>query len=159
MTKPSETGTGHTWRWIELIRAGWGAALLLAPRHVLRLAHVPVDTRAAVVARILGARQLAQATLSGVDPSPHVLALGVWVDGAHAATAAALAAADPSRARAALTDAAVAGIWAGAGDRDLRSGVAAAPSHQRRRDDLARLVLGLVPGGGALLRRADSGRP
>lgn len=146
-------------RYEELWRAGWGAALLLAPRPILtRVHHVHVDATAIAVARILGARQLAQALLSGVRPSPEVLAMGVWVDGAHAASAVALAAADPGRARAALTDAAVAGVWAAAGARDLRRGTAGPPGHDRHRDRLARRVLRLVPGGQALLRRADRDR-
>lgn len=158
MTAHDQTDTS-TWRWIELIRAGWGAALLLAPRHVLtHVHHVRVDTKAIAITRILGARQLTQAALSGANPSPEVLAMGVWVDSAHAATGIALAALDRSRARAALTDTAVAALWAGGGYRDLRAGVATPPQHDRRRDSLARLVLGLVPGGGALLGQANGDR-
>jgi hypothetical protein len=85
-----------------------------------------------------------------------VLALGIWVDCAHAATALALAALDPSRARAGLTDAAVAALWAGAGCRDLAAGTVALPRHQRHRDDLARRILGYAPGGSALLNLADT---
>src|SRR5581483_5459706 len=108
------------WRAIELVRAGWGAALLLAPQHVMeRVHHVDVDTKSVVVVRILGARQLTQATLSGFRPSPEVLAMGVWVDAVHALTALGLSAVDRARARGGLTDAAVAGVWAAAGYRDL----------------------------------------
>ncbi len=157
-TEPRRT-RGPRWRRVELGRAGWGLALLVAPRPVLtRVHHVRVDRAALVVARILGARQLAQALLSGVRPGPEVLAMGVWVDGAHAATAVALAAADRSRARAALTDAAVATAWALAGARDLRRGPVPPPAHDRRRDALARQVLRLVPGGTPLLRQADRDR-
>lgn len=145
-------------RWIELLRTGWGAALLLAPHQVLTRLHVHVDATAITVTRILGARQLAQAALSGINPSPEVLAMGIWVDSAHAATAISLAALDPTRARAALTDTTVAALWAGAGYRDLSNGVATPPQHDRRRDNLARLVLRLTPGGGALLRRANRDR-
>lgn len=42
-----------------------------------------------IVARILGARRLTQAALSDVGPSPEVLAMGVWVDCAHATLASA----------------------------------------------------------------------
>ncbi|HZQ32793.1 MAG TPA: hypothetical protein VFB19_13785 [Mycobacterium sp.] len=146
------------WRAIELVRAGWGAALLLAPQHVMeRVHHVDVDTKSVVVVRILGARQLTQATLSGFRPSPEVLAMGVWVDAVHALTALGLSAVDRARARGGLTDAAVAGVWAAAGYRDLAHSEAT-PSHQRLRDRLARLVLGIVPGGGSLLRRVDATR-
>jgi len=62
--------------------------LLFAPRAVLnRVHHVEVDTKSVLVARVLGARHLTQAALSGVNPSPEVLAMGVWVDVAHACTA------------------------------------------------------------------------
>lgn len=107
---------------------------------------------------MLGARHLAQAALSGVDPSPEVLALGVWVDTIHALTAAALALADRSRARAGLIDMGVAAVWAGAGYRDLRADVATPPAHDRRRDRLARLVLRHAPGGAPLLHLACADR-
>jgi len=55
--------------------------LLLAPQVVLnRVHHVEVDTQSVLVARVLGARHLTQAALSDVNPSPEVLARGVWVD-------------------------------------------------------------------------------
>lgn len=148
-----------TLRPIELLRATWGAALLLAPRFMLeRVNHVQVDTKSLVVARILGARQLTQAVLSGVSPSPEVLAMGVWVDAVHSATALALAGIDHDRARAGLTDAAVAGVWGGLGYRDLRTGSVPSPVHERRRDQLARWALGWLPGGTPLLAAARQAR-
>jgi hypothetical protein len=144
---------------IELGRAGWGVALLLWPRPVLeQVHHLKVDSRSVVIARILGARQLAQALLSGIRPSPEVLAMGVWVDAVHALTALGLAVADRSRARAGLTDAAVAGAWAALGYRDLTEGLIPPADHERRRDRLARTVLSIAPGGGPLVRRADAVR-
>ncbi len=146
-------------RVIELARAGWGAAMLIAPKVVLeRVHHIEIDTKSVFIARVLGARHLTQAALSGVNPSPEVLAMGVWVDVAHASTAVTLAVVDRTRARAGLTDAAVAGLWAGAGYRDLSTAGATPPAHDRRRDALARRVLGLVPGGSALARIADHDR-
>ena len=146
-------------RRIEVVRAAWGAALLVAPRQVLgRVHHLRVDRASVRVARVLGARQLGQAVLSGVDPSPEVLAMGVWVDGVHAATAVGLAVVDRHRARAGLTDAAIAGAYAVLGYRDLVTARPTPPSHQRRRDELARAVLGLVPGGGPLLSRCAAAR-
>lgn len=146
-------------RGIEMVRAGWGVALLIAPRLVMEnVHHVQVDTKSVVVARILGARQLTQATLSGFRPSPEVLAMGVWVDAVHALTALGLAVVDRSRARAGLTDTTVAALWAGAGYHDLRSATATPPSFQRRRDQLARVVLGLAPGGRRLLRQVRADR-
>jgi hypothetical protein len=139
---------------MELVRAAWGAALLVAPRQVLgHVHHLRTDRASVVVARVLGARQLAQAVLSGTDPSPEVLALGVWVDGVHAASAVGLALADRHRARAGVTDAAIAATWGLLGYRDLITARATPSSHQRVRDELARAVLGLVPGGKPLLSR------
>ena len=115
----AQAGGGRS-RGIELIRAVWGAALLVAPGAVLSGAlRADPDPRAVVVARILGARHLAQAALSGLRPTRETLMLGVGVDAIHAATAVGLAAADPHRARAALADALVAAGWAAAGARDL----------------------------------------
>lgn len=145
-------------RWIEVARAACGASLLLAPRRTLRATHATLDTRSVNVTRVLGARQLAQAVLSGVRPSPEVLATGVWVDTAHSATAVALALTDRRRARAGLIDATVAGVWAGIGARDLSNAEPTAPGHDRVRDRLARLVLPRLPGGSALLRRAHQRR-
>ncbi len=148
-----------TIRKIEIARGAWGAALLLAPRTVLARVHrEPADHRAVVVTRILGARQISQAILSGVHPSPEVLAMGVWVDAAHGASAVAFAVADPGRARTAVSDAAVALGWSALGYRDLRTAVATAPAHDRWRDRLARRVLRVVPGGRDLAERARDAR-
>jgi hypothetical protein len=84
--------------------------------------HLKVDSTSVVIARVLGARHLTQAVLSGFWPSAEVLAMGVWVDAVHSSTAFALALIDRSRARAGLTDAAVVGIWAGDGYRDSPGG-------------------------------------
>ncbi len=153
------TSRATTFRQIELLRAGWGAALLIAPQQVMKsVHHVKVDNKSVVIARILGARQLTQAALSGLRPSPEVLAMGVWVDAVHALTALGLAVADRSRARAGLTDTAVAGLWAGAGYRDLFRGAPTTASHQRRRDRLALIVLRVAPGGAFLLQRVNADR-
>lgn len=124
MTQPAAT------RRIEMLRGLWGAALLISPKAVLENIHgVRADTRSITVARVLGARHVTQAALSGARPTPTVLALGAWVDSVHAATALVLAGADRARARVAVTDALVAGGWALAGFRDAkrRSGPQSAP--------------------------------
>jgi len=137
-------------RRIEAVRALWGAALLISPRIVLENIHgVRADARSITVARVLGARHVAQAALSGARPTPAILALGAWVDTAHAATALALAAADRPRARAALTDAALAGTWAIAGLRDARQRREPAGTDQPLRDRLATAALQHLPGGRA----------
>ena len=146
-------------RYIELLRAGWGAGLLSAPNAVLTRVHgVRVDRKAEVISRILGARHLVQASLSGVDPSPEILAGGVWVDTVHAVTALGLAVVDRRRARAALTDAVIAGVWAVFGWRDLHSGNVPSRPHDRGRDELARTVFGALPGGGRLMAQARRAR-
>lgn len=145
-------------RAIELIRAGWGGVLLAAPAEVLGHIHgVRVDRRAVVVTRILGARHLVQALLSGVDPGPEVLAAGVWVDTVHSATALGLAVVDRRRARGGVTDALVAASWAALGWRHLRTGKARTDG-VRGRDRLARAVVVALPGGRGLMARAQAVR-
>ncbi len=141
---------------IELSRAAWGVALLSRPRWVLTRVHrVRIDRPSLVIARILGARHLAQAALSGAAPTPAVLAMGVWVDGVHALTAVGLAVADRSRARAGLVDAGIALTWATFGRLDLDRPSRQGPADGGVRDRLARAVLGVLPGGDGLLRRID----
>ncbi|MBX7450370.1 hypothetical protein GR927_20480 [Mycolicibacterium sp. 3033] len=144
-------------RSIELVRAGWGAALLAAPEGMLKTVagDDEPDRWAIHVTRVLGARHLTQSILSGRRPTRDVLAMGVWVDGVHAATALILALVDRRRARLGVTDAAVAAAWGGAGWRDL--GRRAPVRDHGLRDRLAETVLRRVPGGPALLHRADRG--
>lgn len=141
-------------RRIELARLGWGVLLLSAPARVLTTAGARVDTRSVVITRVLGLRHLTQGLLSGWHPSPEVIAMGTWVDGAHSATALALALLDHERAVAGVADATIAATWCGLGLRDLRHPVATPPEHDRVRDALARSVLRAVPGGRNLLRLA-----
>ena len=150
---------GHGWREIELTRGAVGVSLLLAPRAWLRAAYrTEPDHRAVLVARILGARHLTQAVLSGVDPSPEVLATGVWTDTAHAVTALGMALADRRRAAAGVLNAASALVWGAWGHHDLTHGPVPGPSHDRHRDAMARWTLSRLPGGAPLLRRAGSRR-
>jgi hypothetical protein len=144
---------------IEMTRGAFGLALLIVPRRLLEDVHrVKSDRTVVAVVRVLGARHLAQAGLSGSHPSPEVLALGIWVDLAHGATAMALALADPSRVFAGLLNAAVATTWAGWGAADLRRGPVTPSGHEQRRDTLARWSLARLPGGGRLLRLAEQRR-
>lgn len=99
----------------ELLRAGWGAACLLAPRHVYRgVEGKEPDERARRVLRVLGARHLLQATANGLRPTSLTLGAGSVVDGLHAATALAFGLADASRRRTVLLDAGIAGGWSAA---------------------------------------------
>jgi hypothetical protein len=146
-------------RYIEVIRAGWGAALLIAPRTVLARVHgVQVDRKALVISRILGARHLVQASLSGPTPTPEILAAGIWVDSVHSLTALGLAVVDRSRARAGLVDAVVAALWAVFGAYDLRTGKVSATDRARLRNRLARGVIGALPGGRLVMDEARQAR-
>lgn len=146
-------------RLIEVVRGSWGLVLLVTPERVLRHVHVLTDdSRAVDVTRILGARHLVQAALSGVDPSPEVLAAGVWVDRVHALTALALCLIDPPRRRGAVVDAGVAATWAALGPHDLSTGRTPPRDHDRRRDQLARFLLPHLPGGLSLLDAANMTR-
>ncbi len=96
-------------------RAGYGALQLTCPTRVSRwLLHRRLDVRGQGAARVLGARQLAQALASGPVPGYPVLAVGAGVDLLHAASMLALALTGRRR-RAALTDALIAGAFAAAG--------------------------------------------
>jgi hypothetical protein len=78
-----------------------------------------------------------------------VLALGVWVDVVHAATAVGLAATDHRYAKPALADAAIAAGWAGAGLHDLKGRQNSDGEQWRSR--LALRLLHVLPGGSALV--------
>jgi hypothetical protein len=67
------------------------------------------------VARLLGARHLAQATLTALVPRPGVFVAGAGVDALHAASMVMLVAADRTARRAALTDAVVEAAFAASG--------------------------------------------
>lgn len=151
-------GASPRTRKIELVRFAWGVLLLGFPTQALGATGARVDRRGVVVTRVLGARQVAQAVLSGLRPSPEVLGMGVWVDAVHSASAVGLVIVDRDRAVAGIADATVAAGWSLLGRRDLSRGVATPPAHDRRRDVLARLVLGIAPGGTRLLQLAQDAR-
>jgi hypothetical protein len=81
-----------------------------------------------------------------------VLALGVWVDCAHAATSVGLAVTDRRYTKPAAVDAAIATGWALAGLHDLTND--GEQTGEQRRTRLARSLLGVLPGGGRLLANA-----
>ena len=100
-------------------RAGWGAALLLAPGAVLALA--PPEQRRSPAARaglrVLGVRHLGQAAAVARWPRPRVRRLGAVVDVLHAASGVGLAVLAPRWRRNAAVDAAVTTVLAVAGAR------------------------------------------
>jgi hypothetical protein len=70
---------------LNVVRAGYGAGLLLLPRGALvRLARMPLDPLDVTVARVLGVRQLAQAAV--LHRRPDLTVPGAVVDGLHAAS-------------------------------------------------------------------------
>ena len=146
--------TGNRLRYIEIGRGAWGATLLVAPEAVLRAVGADADHTGVGVARILGARHLFQSAASGLQPSPEVLAAGVWVDTVHALTALALAVVDARRTRAGVVDAAIAATWAVAGIHDLNHAAPPPPGRERILDRIARGVMAVLPGGRALLQMA-----
>lgn len=104
----------------QLLRAGWGSACLCAPGTVVRLATGrPADVATRRVLRVLGARHLVQAVVTGSCATAPVLAVGVLVDLTHASSALALAAVRPRRRREGLVDAGIALSWAALGRRDV----------------------------------------
>lgn len=103
-------------RALQVIRAGYGLALVLAPAPIIRLAAArPPGRRTCWAARVLGTRHLVQAALTAVAPEPAVFAVGAQVDTLHATSMLLLAAVSQSGRRAALTDALSEAAFAAAG--------------------------------------------
>lgn len=97
---------------LSLIRAAFGISLLVRPQLAAGQLHVPLDRRAALLARVLGARHVLQAALVGGRRSQR---LGAAVDGVHAISMLAVAAADQGHRRVCLTNAGTATALALAG--------------------------------------------
>jgi hypothetical protein len=99
-----------------VVRAAYGAALVLAPGSAIRVATGRLPSRRARrVARVLGTRHLIQAALTAAAPEPAVLELGGQLDAVHTASMLLLAAVSPAGRRAALTDALAEAALAAAG--------------------------------------------
>jgi hypothetical protein len=91
-------------------------ALVLKPGLTIRLTTgQPPGRRACRVASLLGARHLAQATLSALAPRPAVLAAGAAADALHATSMLMLAVVDRAARRTALPDAMAEAVFAAAG--------------------------------------------
>lgn len=101
---------------LSMVRGLYGLVLLGAPGPVLRVAAGRRPQRGTIrVVRVLGLRQLVQATGCSGAPTRPVLLLGVEVDVLHCLSAAALAAFSHSWRRAGLTATIVAGTFAATG--------------------------------------------
>jgi hypothetical protein len=94
---------------LQVVRAGYGAALLLAPGPVIQLCTGrPPGTRARNVARVLGARHVLQAAVTAAAaPGAEALGIGAAIDLTHAASMAGLAVLDRRVRRVTLTDAVI----------------------------------------------------
>jgi hypothetical protein len=103
-------------RALQVARASYGAALVLAPGVLIYLAtgRFP-GSRARRVARLLGARHLVQAAVAAFVPAPDVFVLGAEVDAVHAVSMALLAPAGGAAGRAATLDMLAEGAFAAAG--------------------------------------------
>ena len=106
------------------VRAAYGLALLGAPRRALGGALLGAQEPGAVAfARVLGARQLAEAALLARRPGQRLLLAGAAVDAAHGASMLALCALSPRRRRLAAASAVSAALLAAWGVASARSAV------------------------------------
>ncbi len=108
-------------RWASLVRASYGVALICRPRRLLqaRTGSTP-SPLACAICRVLGGRHLAQAILCGALPTRWLIRAGAAADLLHAASMLALAGKNERLRPALLTDAAIAGGFAAAGQATLR---------------------------------------
>ena len=103
-------------RLLQLTRASYGVALVMAPGLVIYLATGRFPSRRARrVAQLLGTRHLVQAAVTAAVPVPDVFTLGAAVDAGHAASMLTLAPAGGNAWRAALLDALAEAVFAAAG--------------------------------------------
>lgn len=94
----------------------YGSALVLAPGTIVRaLPHGPIDRRTRLVGRVLGVRQVLQATVVERRPTKRRLLVGAALDAGHAATMLLLAERRPRRRRLARANALAALTFATAG--------------------------------------------
>ena len=130
-----------------VIRGLWGAALIVVPGRILTdVHHGPAGGVDVAVARVLGVRHLAQAAFTVTSAGRELLFLGTLADLAHAASALGLAAVDPTRRRAGLTESAIAAGFAVAGVVGMRGAEPSAAAQRLRRNVVARRVASFVPG-------------
>jgi hypothetical protein len=121
-------------RWASLVRAGYGVALICRPCRLLqaRTGSTP-SPLACAVCRVLGVRHLAQAIVCGALPTRWLIRAGAAADLLHAVSMLALAGKDDRLRPALLTDAAIAGGFAAAGEAMLRGDLAIRPALVRTR--------------------------
>ena len=120
MTSPAPGATATAARITGAVTATLGAALLLRPAAVTRLASGHGDAPPVVVARVLGGRQLLQGIALITRPQPPLVAIAVAADVLHAASMLLLAWIRPGYRRPAIVSAAAATASAGCGAMILR---------------------------------------
>jgi hypothetical protein len=108
------------YRPLDLFRLVWGLLELLGPRHVARIGGADGNRTAENVVRVLGARDVAQATMLPRVTREAAL-LGAAVDGLHALSMVGLAVVRPAWRRPALTSATISSAFAVAGLAGRRS--------------------------------------
>jgi hypothetical protein len=97
-------------RALTAVRAAVALTYLTAPRWLPGLVlGTRLDRRASIVVRVLGMRQLIEASVAAAIPSPLTFKVSSAVDGLHAGSMLALAATDDRRRKVALADAVLAG--------------------------------------------------
>jgi hypothetical protein len=107
---------------LTALRSALAVTYLTAPRWIPGFViGVRLDRRTCAVVRILGLRQLIEAVVVAVIPSPLTLKVSSAVDGLHAGSMLALAAADDRRRKIALADAALASSLSAAAWAQARS--------------------------------------
>jgi hypothetical protein len=125
---------GRPWsryRPVDATRAIWGLSALAAPDRVVRLFGAGAHPRAARrTARILGLRDVVQATCLPAGPVERPHRLGALVDAVHVATMLALAAVSRSWRRPALTSASVSALLVLLGRQDSQPRDRAASSNR-----------------------------
>jgi hypothetical protein len=100
---------------VSAVRAGWGGVLLVAPAVALRIGGPGFRApHATAIARVLGARHIAQAAVTALAPTPAVGMLGAATDALHASGNVLAAAVSPRWRRVALIDAGIAAAFAAA---------------------------------------------
>jgi len=116
VTTPVPAASPAAARRLQLTRASYGVALVMAPGLVIYLATGRFPSRRARrVAQMLGTRHLAQAAVTAAVPVPDVFALGAAVDAGHAASMLILAPAGGTAWPAALVDALAEAFFAATG--------------------------------------------
>jgi hypothetical protein len=123
LLRRSRRSSSRRLRLLELLRAVWGAACLVAPLRLTTAAGGPSDDRTLAATRLLGVRHLVQALVSVLRPSRRVLVVGGLVDLSHSASMALLGGLDPGRRRLAWVDGVVEAGWGAASLSDGRAAI------------------------------------